>query len=249
MPLLEKLKENLLKSNQPKTPAEVVTKLVTALEALSANKGDEKALDRAHESVAKYLLAAKLLLFGDDEHEATKENAIALAHEAGRTPLLSLIVNRMVDLEFESRKDAAQVFGALVRIKGNNDERGPGIIYVQKHPEIPTLLFNGWVLPPPPGPAVHAARSCCSLLLRVLWCRYDEPTIALNCGAMLRDCLRDDQIAKWVTHMGTDPAPTYSVHPGTASICMAGCGQQPSAARPHNTTSRSCVITGVCYTW
>lgn len=170
MPLLEKLKENLLKSNQPKTPAEVVTKLVTALEALSANKGDEKALDRAHESVAKYLLAAKLLLFGDDEHEATKENAIALAHEAGRTPLLSLIVNRMVDLEFESRKDAAQVFGALVRIKGNNDERGPGIIYVQKHPEIPTLLFNG----------------------------YDEPTIALNCGAMLRDCLRDDQIAKAV---------------------------------------------------
>ncbi len=166
MPLLEKLKENLLKSNQPKTPAEVVTKLVTALEALSAYKGDEKALDKAHESVAKYLLATKLLLFGDDEHEATKENAIALAHEAGRTSLLSLIVKQMVVLEFESRKDAAQVFGALVRIKGNNDERGPGIIYVQKHPEIPTLLFNGWVLPPPPGPqrcTPPVAHCCC-------WC-------------------------------------------------------------------------------
>lgn len=27
-------------------------------------------------------------------------------------------------------------------------------------------------------------------------CRYDDPPIALNCGAMLRDCLRDEALAK-----------------------------------------------------
>ncbi|KAG2450688.1 hypothetical protein HYH02_004527 [Chlamydomonas schloesseri] len=161
-----------LLAEKPKTPAEVVSKLTAAFEALqTAGRGlrDEKALDKAHESVAKYLGYAKLVLFGDDEHEATKENALALAQEAGRTDLLSLIVKNLGDLEFESRKDAAQVFGAIIRIK-ENDERGPGAAYVLGHPEIPTLLFNG----------------------------YDDPAIALNCGAMLRDCLRDDQIAKKV---------------------------------------------------
>ncbi|PNW70198.1 hypothetical protein CHLRE_17g709950v5 [Chlamydomonas reinhardtii] len=160
-----------LLAEKPKTPSEVVSKLTAAFEALQAARSgrDEKALDKAHESVAKYLGYAKLVLFGDEEHEATKENALALAQEAGRTDLLSLIVKNLADLEFESRKDAAQVFGAIIRIK-DNDERGPGAAYVLAHPEIPTLLFVG----------------------------YDEAAIALNCGAMLRDCLRDDQIAKKV---------------------------------------------------
>lgn len=133
-----------LLAEKPKTPSEVVSKLTAAFEALQAARSgrDEKALDKAHESVAKYLGYAKLVLFGDEEHEATKENALALAQEAGRTDLLSLIVKNLADLEFESRKDAAQVFGAIIRIK-DNDERGPGAAYVLAHPEIPTLLFVG----------------------------------------------------------------------------------------------------------
>ncbi|KXZ56674.1 hypothetical protein GPECTOR_1g607 [Gonium pectorale] len=164
MPFLDKLLKE-----KPRTPAEVVSKLTGAIEALSAARRDEKASEKANESLAKYLGCAKLLLFGDDEHEATKENAVALAQEASRTDLLSLIVKNLDVMEFESRKDAAQIFGALVRIK-ENDERGPGATYVLAHPEIPTLLFNG----------------------------YNDPVIALNCGAMLRDCLRDDQIARKV---------------------------------------------------
>ncbi|GLC35809.1 hypothetical protein PLESTB_000496500 [Pleodorina starrii] len=162
MPFLDKILKE-----KPKTPSEVVSKLTAAIEGIAAARKDERAQDKAQESVAKYLGFAKLLLFGDDEHEPTKENAIALAQEAGRSELLSLIVKQLADLEFESRKDAAQVFGALVRIK-ENEERGPGAQYVINHPEIPTLLFVG----------------------------YDDPTIALNCGSMLRDCLRDDQIAR-----------------------------------------------------
>lgn len=30
--------------------------------------------------------------------------------------------------------------------------------------------------------------------------RYDNPAIALNCGSMLRDCIRDESIARYVPH-------------------------------------------------
>lgn len=139
MPFLDKLLKE-----KPKTPSEVVSKLTAAFEALAASRKDERATEKAQESVAKYLGFAKLLLFGDDEHEPTKENAIALAQEAGRSDLLSLIVKQLGELVFESRKDAAQVFGALIRIK-DSEERGPGAQYILQHPEIPTLLFLGWV--------------------------------------------------------------------------------------------------------
>jgi calcium binding protein 39 len=151
MPFLDKVFKE-----KPKTPSEVVTKLTTALEALAGVRKDERGLEKAQESVAKYLGFAKLLLFGDDEHEPTKENAIALAQEAGRSDLLSLIVKQLVELDFESRKDAAQVFGALVRIR-ENEERGPGAHYILNHPEIPTLLFNGWVRRRSAGWAASAA--------------------------------------------------------------------------------------------
>jgi hypothetical protein len=48
-------------------------------------------------------------------------------------------------LDFETRKDAAQVFGALVRIKEDAAERSPGAIYVEQHPDILRRLFDGWV--------------------------------------------------------------------------------------------------------
>lgn len=37
----------------------------------------------------------------------------------------------------------AQVFGALVRIKEDAAERSPGAIYVERHPQILRLLFQG----------------------------------------------------------------------------------------------------------
>jgi hypothetical protein len=35
------------------------------------------------------------------------------------------------------------------------------------------------------------------LLPRFVWpCRYDFPAIALNCGSMYRDCIRDESLAR-----------------------------------------------------
>lgn len=50
-------------------------------------------------------------------------------------------------LEFEARKDAAQLIGAIVRLDNGGDK--PGERYALEHPQLITLLFDGC------GPAGH----------------------------------------------------------------------------------------------
>lgn len=59
-----------------------------------------------------------------------------------------------------------QVCGAIFRMDSNGN--GPGVRYVHEHPEVLFTLFRG----------------------------YDNPAIALNCGSMLRDCIRDESLAQ-----------------------------------------------------
>ena len=67
---------------------------------------------------------------------------IALAHEVVRTDFLLLLVTHLPSLDFEARKDAAQVFGAVVRIRDASDQC-PGAGYVREHPQILDMLFDG----------------------------------------------------------------------------------------------------------
>lgn len=101
-------------------------------------------IERALEKVALNLGCIKQFLFGDDSREPTKESVISLAYEACKTELLSLLVKHLQELEFEARKDAAQVFGAIVRIR-DPEERSPGAAYVEQHYEIIEQLFQGCV--------------------------------------------------------------------------------------------------------
>ncbi|MEW5303377.1 MAG: hypothetical protein WDW38_001704 [Sanguina aurantia] len=153
---------------KPKSAAEVVSKTVAALQNVELAKRERK-IERALEKVALNLGCIKQFLFGDDSREPTKESVMSLAQEACKTELLSLLVKHLQELEFEARKDAAQVFGAIVRIR-DPENRSPGAAYVEQHYEIIEQLFQG----------------------------YDDSTIALNCGSMLRDCLRDESLARKV---------------------------------------------------
>lgn len=69
---------------------------------------------------------------------------MSLAQEACKTELLSLLVKHLQELEFEARKDAAQVFGAIVRIR-DPENRSPGAAFVEQHYEIVEQLFQGCV--------------------------------------------------------------------------------------------------------
>lgn len=146
--------DKLLKE-KPKTVPEVVAKALAGYDTLAplvsapasehvgkAADANAKAKDKALESISKYLGYMKLFLFGDEEKEPKKEDAIALAEETVKTQLLSQIVIFLEFLDFEVRKDAAQVFGAVVRIKDRQD-RCPGALYVQQNHHILDQLFDG----------------------------------------------------------------------------------------------------------
>ncbi|KAI8463698.1 MAG: Mo25-like protein [Monoraphidium minutum] len=165
MPTFELMSK--LIGDKAKTPAEIVTKVVGALHSLDTLK--DKALDKALDTVQRSLEQMKSCIFGDEGHEPTKANVVALAEEVVRSDLLALVPGKLLALGFETRKDAAQVFGAVVRIRDNED-KCPGAHYVEQHFEIMEELFNG----------------------------YKEPSIALNCGSMFRDCIRDEGVARRV---------------------------------------------------
>ena len=76
--------------------------------------------------------------------------------------LLESLVNDLAALDFEERKDAAQIFGAVVRMKETNPERLGGHYVGVEHPELLETLLQG----------------------------YRDHHTAIACGTMLRDCLR-----------------------------------------------------------
>lgn len=141
------------KSEKPKhTPTEVIEKCVTALDTLHENPLD-KGADKAKAVVSKCLKDLKYWLFhaptDEDGYEPTKEHVVDLAHKILRTNMLHYIVLVLDQLEFEVRKDAAQVFGAIVRIKEGPDELCPGAAYVAAREAILEKLIDGCV--PPAG--------------------------------------------------------------------------------------------------
>eukprot|EP00798_Chlamydomonas_sp_ICE-L_P014070 gene14070-20015_t len=128
-----------LRKHKPKTPAEVISKLVVTLAVLDAGKEKEK---ERNEVIPKYLAELKLFLLGDHEHGATKQSALLVAHEACGTELLLLLVKHLGLLSFECRKSAATVFTTIVRIH-DDDGKYPGVNYIMKRPSILELLSGG----------------------------------------------------------------------------------------------------------
>ena len=126
---------------KPKSANEVVVKIVSAIGSLGTAVKD-KQVERALDDVGRYLNFMKQWLFGDETHEVTKDNAIVMATEACSSNLLSLLVAHLPELEFEARKDVAQIFGAIVRIKDQNDQP-IGALHVREHPEILDALVDG----------------------------------------------------------------------------------------------------------
>jgi calcium binding protein 39 len=200
MPFLHLLKD------KPRSAEEVVGKACQALEAQAqANSGNkEKAVEKAKEDVERYLNFLKQWLFGDEAQGATRENAIAIAAEACRSELLRLMVTHIAQLDFEARKDVAQIFGAIVRIK-DADEQPIGAQFLREHPDVLGDLIDGWVRPR--RRAGRAPRAPRAPRLRrpprrrrptPARCppRYDDANVALNCGSMLRDCLRDEVLSR-----------------------------------------------------
>eukprot|EP00955_Chlamydomonas_euryale_P041321 351955-Chlamydomonas_euryale.AAC.12 len=135
MPLLDRV------FDRSKSGPEVLAKLsayLTTLQDERTKKINEKTL----EGVSRYLAQLKVHLFGNEDHEVTKEGVLHLATEAVKKDLLLLLLQNLNYLDFETRKDVSSVFGALVRVKSEGGV-APGAEYVRERPEILELLKSG----------------------------------------------------------------------------------------------------------
>lgn len=95
-----------------------------------------------------------------------------LAQEAYSAGLLEILCDSLPYYDFESRKAAAVIFTCLLKRKIGN--RSPTVDYICTHQGILTTLLKG----------------------------YETKDIAMNCGLMLRECIKFEQLAQILIDTG-----------------------------------------------
>ncbi|XP_065887279.1 calcium-binding protein 39-like [Dysidea avara] len=154
----------------PKTPQEIVKAMKDALQVLKAEQAGSKKSEKAVEEVARQLLHMKTILYGTGEQEPQTEIVAQLAQEMYSTEMLFHLVANLHKLEFEAKKDVAQIFNNVLRRQIGT--RSPTVEHIQGSSEILFILVRG----------------------------YENPEIALNCGAMLRECIRHETLARTILY-------------------------------------------------
>jgi len=132
--------------------------------------GDGKKQEKAQEEVSKQLVNMTTLLFGSESEQQSDVVLAQLSQEMYNSGLLLLLLRNLHRIDFEGKKDAAQIFNNVLRRQIGT--RTPTVEYICTTPEILFSLCRG----------------------------YEQQEIALNCGTMLRECLKYEALAKIVLH-------------------------------------------------
>ncbi|VDO26261.1 unnamed protein product [Brugia timori] len=93
-----------------------------------------------------------------------------MAQESYNSSILPMLIQNLIKLDFEAKKDVAQIFNNLLRRQIGT--RSPTVEYVHTRPQILEALVKG----------------------------YETPEIAVTCGSMLRECIRHENLAKLVLY-------------------------------------------------
>ncbi|KAI8807194.1 Mo25-like protein [Cladochytrium replicatum] len=128
---------------------------------------------KANEEISKNLIAMKTILYGDGENDPVPELVAQLSQEVYNSDLLPSLVKNIAKFDFEAKKDVAQIFNNLLRRQIGT--RFPTAEHIGAREEVLVMLING----------------------------YENQDIALNCGIILRECIRHESLAKtilWSEH-------------------------------------------------
>uniref|UniRef100_A0A914DD07 Mo25-like protein n=1 Tax=Acrobeloides nanus TaxID=290746 RepID=A0A914DD07_9BILA len=139
-------------------------------DALILIEKGDKKSDKAVEEVNRWLQAVKLIIYGQDNQEPHTEQVAQLAQETYNANVLPMLIRNLAKLDFESKKDVALIFNNLLRRQIGT--RSPTVEYLCARPEILMTLVKG----------------------------YECPEIAITCGAMLKECIRHEHLAKIILH-------------------------------------------------
>lgn len=148
----------------PKSPQEVSKALKDALTALE--RSDSKKAEKAQEDTSKSLAQIKTMLYGTSDSEPQDIVLAQLAHEFYNTNMLLLLIHNLHRIDFEGKKDVAQIFNNILRRQIGI--RSPTVEYICTKPEILFTLMKG----------------------------YEHQDIALHCGTMLRECARYEALTR-----------------------------------------------------
>ncbi|KAK0607076.1 hypothetical protein LWI29_008925 [Acer saccharum] len=160
---------SFFKPSRPKTPLEVVKTTKDSLMALDTKTVVEvKALEKALEEVEKNFATMRCMLSGDGEVEPNPEQVSQLASEVCKEDVLALLIHKLPILGWEARKDLVHCWSILLKQKIGSTHCC--VQYIENHFE----------------------------LLDFLVVCYDNKEVAVNCGNMLRECIKFPTLAKYI---------------------------------------------------
>ncbi|KAJ1994877.1 conidiophore development protein hyma [Dimargaris cristalligena] len=125
---------------------------------------------KVNDEISKSLASMRSILSGDGDHDASPEQVAQLSQETYKNDLLPLFVAQLSKFEFETRKDAVHIFNTLLRRQIGS--RWPTVEYLSTQEKTLGNLVLG----------------------------YEVPDIALNCGMMLRECLKHESLARIILY-------------------------------------------------
>eukprot|EP00088_Acartia_fossae_P061012 TRINITY_DN7322_c0_g2_i1.p1 TRINITY_DN7322_c0_g2~~TRINITY_DN7322_c0_g2_i1.p1 ORF type:complete len:340 (-),score=72.30 TRINITY_DN7322_c0_g2_i1:205-1224(-) len=150
-----------------KSPTEVVKVLKDGLLTLQKG-GEQKKQEKAQEDVSKQFHYITSIMYGNESEQQSDILMAQLSQEIYNTGLLLILLRNLHKIDFEGKKDAAQIFNNILRRQIGT--RTPTVEYIISTPEILFTLCKG----------------------------YEHQEIALSCGTMLRECIRFEALAKIV---------------------------------------------------
>ncbi|KAI8843258.1 Mo25-like protein [Chytriomyces cf. hyalinus JEL632] len=140
--------------------------LVKSIKEALGKLGSADSRRKANEDISKNLVSVKGILYGDGVTDPSPELVAQLSHEIYNSDVMPLLVANISKLEFEAKKDVSQIFNNLLRRQIGT--RFPTAEYIAARPDVMRILLSG----------------------------YENQDIALNCGMILRECIRHEVLAQ-----------------------------------------------------
>ncbi|XP_051134003.1 putative MO25-like protein At5g47540 [Andrographis paniculata] len=161
--------KSLFKS-KPKTPAEVVRHTRDLL--IFADRGGAEVKESKREEkmveLSKHIRELKHILYGDSESEPVSDACTQLTQEIFKENTFRLLIICLPKLNLEARKDATQVVANLQRQQVQSKLIASD--YLEKNLDLMDILITG----------------------------YENTDLALHYGAMSRECIRHQCVARYV---------------------------------------------------
>lgn len=155
----------------PKNPHEVCKALKDSLTSLERLEKTDKKSEKVQEDVSKSLSQIKTMLYGSGDSEPQTDMVLAqLAQEFYKTNMLLVLILNLHRIDFEGKKDVAQIFNNILRRQIGI--LSPTVEHICTKPEILFTLMKG----------------------------YEHQDIALHCGTMLRECARYEALARIILY-------------------------------------------------